>query len=316
MNRRGLLRRFRNGRDIGSYISISFEIVGNTDLGKEKIFFETDIHYVDIGEGEPVLLVHGIGQSLYTWHNNVDALVKSGYRVIAVDLAGFGYSGHPNIYYTAEEYAIILKAFLDSLNVKKAHIAAFGTGCLCAVCLAAAYPKRTGKLILVSPGSPNPSYPFGMRFTATRLGGALFKLMYNEASMKSWLQNMYFDASLVTGEVLENYSDPYRSREVRETLCLCMKHTDESYARSVLKSIRSETLVISGTDDRLHGEDTARAFAAGIPHSKHIKVRNCAHLLHEEKYIRFNDEAQRFLRKYEDEEMPQFHTRYQRQSVD
>lgn len=314
MNRRSLLRRFRNGRDVGSYTSVSFEIIGSTDLGTESIFFETQIHYIDIGDGEPVLLLHGIGQSLYTWRNNVDALVKSGYRVIAPDLPGFGYSGHPNIYYTAEEYAIILKAFLEAIKVKKAHIAAFGVGCLSAVCFAAAHPKRAGKLVLLSPGAPNPNYPFGMKLVSTRAGAAAFKLLFGEASLKSWLQCMYFDATKITAEVLENYYAPYRSKEVRETLCLCMNHVVDTHARSVLKSVRSEALVLWGIDDKLHDEATVRAYAAGIPRSKHIIIRNCAHLLHEEKHIRVNDEMLRFLARGEQTE--EHHREYQRESVD
>jgi pimeloyl-ACP methyl ester carboxylesterase len=242
MNRRNVLRRFKNGRDIGAYTGLSFEITGHTELGKEKILFETDIHYIDIGEGEPVLLVHGIGQSLYTWRRNVDYLVSEGYRVIAPDLAGFGYSGHPNIYYTAEEYAVIIKAFLDSLNIKKANIVACSTGCASAVCFAAANPKRTGSLVLVSPGTPNPKYPLSLRLLATWLGSTVFKLYFNEASMRSVLQNMYFDATLLKKDVLEGYYAPYRSKEVRETLISCMKHFDDEYALSLLKSVKSKTL--------------------------------------------------------------------------
>lgn len=316
MNRRGLLRRFRNGNDIGSYITVNFEIVGSTDLGTERISFETEIHYLDIGDGEPVLLIHGIGQSLYTWRNNVDFLVKNGYRVIAPDLAGFGYSAHPNIYYTAEEHAIILKAFLDKLSIKRTHIVAFGTGCLCAICIAAAHPKRAGKLIMISPGAPNASYPFGMKVTSTWLGAEAFKLIYNEASLKSWLQSMYFDATKITEDVLENYCAPYRLKDVRETLCLSMKHFDDAHARSIMKSVRSDTLILSGESDKLHGEEMVRAYAAGLPLSKHLRIRNCAHMLHEEKHVRVNDEVLRFLRKDEKESIPEPRRTYQRRSVD
>jgi pimeloyl-ACP methyl ester carboxylesterase len=316
MNRRSMLRRFRNGGDIGSYTGVSFEITGHTELGREKIFFETDIHYIDLGDGEPVLLVHGIGQSLYTWRRNLDAFVSEGYRVIALDLAGFGYSGHPNIYYTAEEYAIILKAFMDSLNLKKANIVAFSTGCASAVCFAAAYPKRVDKLVLISPGAPNPNYPFSMKLLSTWLGAAFFKLYFSESSLRNALQNAYFDTTMMTKDVVEGYYAPYRSRDVRETLISCMKHFDDEYALSLLKSIKSETLVFSGTEDRLHDLQEVRAYAAGIPDSKHIRIRNCGHLLHEEKYAKFNAEALKFLKTEAEAEAETVSRRYQRELVD
>lgn len=315
MNRRSMLRRFKNGRDVGSYTGVSFEITGNTELGEEKILFETDIHYVEIGEGEPLLLVHGIGQSLYTWRRNVDHFVGEGHKVIALDLAGFGYSGHPNIYYTAEEYAIIIKAFLDSLNIKKTDIAACSTGCASAVCFAAAYPKRVDKLILVSPGAPNPNYPLSMRLLSTGIGGAMFKLHYSEASIRGALQYAYFDTTQMTRDVIENYSSPFRSREVRETLISCMKHFDDEHARSLLKSVKNETLIFSGTEDRIHDISIVRAYA-GIPDSKHVRIRNCGHLVHEEKYTKFNSEACKFLKKEEEADIPVLSEAYQRELVD
>jgi pimeloyl-ACP methyl ester carboxylesterase len=262
-----------------------------------------------------LLLVHGIGQSLFTWRRNVDYFISEGYRVIALDLAGFGYSGHPNIYYTAEEYALIIKAFLDSLNIRKAHIIACSTGCAAAVCFAAAYPKRTGRLVLVSPGAPNPNYPLGMKLLSTALGGAAFKLYTSEASVRSVLQHAYFDATQMTKDVVEGYFAPLRSKEVRETLISCMKHFNDEYALSLLKSIKNETLIFSGTEDRLHDLSSARAYA-GIPGSKHIRIRNCGHLVHEEKHSKFNTEAGKFLKTEAETEIAVLSRTYQRELVD
>ena len=317
MNRRNLLRGFRNGKDVGSYVDIRFEIVGYTDLGKESIVFDTDIHYIDIGEGDPVLLIHGIGQSLYTWHNNIEALVKGGFRVIAVDLSGFGYSGHPNIYYTAEEYSMILDAFLNSLNLKRVHIAAFSTGCLSAACFAADHPKRVGKLVFVSPGCPNANYPFAMKFLATRLGNAISKLYFSEKSVRRALHDMFFDATHITKDVVEGYYAPYRNKSVRETLSMCMKHFDDEHTRSLLKDIKSETIIFCGTDDKLLDKNMVEYYANTVPGSRIIRIRNCSHLLHEEKPVKFNDEMIRFLKKNTEEQQQESLSRsYRRAQVD
>lgn len=52
------------------------------------------IHYLEKGLGEPLLLVHGLGAYSYTWRYNIDALAQH-YRVIAIDLKGFGLSDKP-----------------------------------------------------------------------------------------------------------------------------------------------------------------------------------------------------------------------------
>lgn len=316
VNRRSLLRRFRNGKDVGSYTNIRFEIIGETEDGTEKIYFETDIHYVDIGEGEPVLLVHGLGQSLYTWRQNVDALVRGGYRVIAIDLAGFGYSGHPNIYYTAEEYAVTIRAFMDSINLKWAHIAAVSSGCMPAIIFAAANPGRAGKLILISPGAPNENYPFALKVLSTGAGSAVMKAAFRESTLRGILREMYFDATIITNEVMESYYEPYRNREVRETLSQCMKHLNDEHARAVLKDVRSETLIFSGTEDRMHDERMIRIYAGTIANAKHIRIRNCGQMVHEEKYHKFNEELVSFLQKKEQAEAVGYRRRYQQELVD
>ncbi|MDD5016622.1 MAG: alpha/beta hydrolase [Eubacteriales bacterium] len=301
MNRRRVRKCFKNNKNMGSYADICFEIIGDTDLGKESIRFDTKIHYLEKGKGEPLLLVHGIGQSLFTWRNNIDFFAGNGYRVLAIDLAGCGYSGCPNIYFTVEEYALIIKAFLDTMGIKKAHIAAFSTGCLSAICFAASHPGRAGKLILVSPGGPNENYPFQLKFLSTWLGHKLFMLYFKDTGMHNILCKLYFDATLVTDNVVEGYYRPYENKDVRDSLAICITHFDDTYARSLLKSITQDTFVFSGSEDKIHPEDMIRSYTVTIPKARHHRLRNCAHFVHEEKPSKFNSESLAFLKKSDDD---------------
>ena len=287
---------FENNKQIGAYINIHFDIIGETELGKESIRFETPVHYIDAGKGEPLLMVHGIGQSLYTWRNSIDFFAEKGYRVLALDLPGFGYSGHPEIYYTVEEYALVIKAFLDALKIKQAHIMAFSTGCLSALCFADKYPARVGRMVLISPGGPNEGYPFRIKFLTTRLGQILFKMIFRETTMYEILSMMYFDATLITEDVLQGYYAPYRCKDVRETLCISLMHFDEGYTLSLLKGIKCDTLIFSGIDDRIHTKDIVRDYAVNIPGAKPICLRHCGHFVHEEKPVIVNRDILQFLK--------------------
>ena len=75
ISRKNARRAFSNNPNTGDYID----------------FEGVRMHYLEKGAGRPVLLVHGIGQSLYTWHKNIDALAES-FHVFAPDLLGYGYS--------------------------------------------------------------------------------------------------------------------------------------------------------------------------------------------------------------------------------
>jgi len=287
---------FENNEHIGAYADICFEIACDTEMGTEAICFDTRIHYVEEGEGLPLLLVHGIGQSLYTWRNNIAFFAKNGFRVIAPDLVGFGYSNHPNIYYTVEEQALVLRAFMDKLGIERACIAAFSTGCLSALCLAAEYPERVSRMALISPGGPNENYPFALRALTTWVGHKLFPLLVSESSIKSLLHSMYFDATKLTDAVAAGYAQPYRSADVRETMVMSLLHFDDAYARSLLKGITQPVLVFSGLDDKMHPDEMVRIYAVNIPGAKHIRLRNCGHFVHEEKCAKFNTEALAFFR--------------------
>ena len=92
------------------------------------------IHYMEAGMGEPLLLIHTVGQSLYTWRG-VFNLLSARYRVIAIDLPGFGYSDRPeNFSFSVEDYAEVIARFMDAKGIESAHIAAFSLG--------AAFPGR------------------------------------------------------------------------------------------------------------------------------------------------------------------------------
>ena len=295
MNRKRKMPVFMNSRDIGKYADICFEICGETEHGQECIRFDTRVHYFEKGKGPILLLIHGIGQSLYTWQQNIDYFVENGFRVIALDLPGFGYSGHPVIYYTVEEYALIIKTFMDALHIKNAHIAAFSTGCLSAVYLAVQHPERVRRLVFISPGGPGEHYPFAIRMMTTKIGHMLARIFITETAVQRILHELFFDATMVTDEMVEGYFAPYKDKEVRDTLAVALTHFDDTEARKMLKSVKQKTLVFTGIDDKIHIPDMTRVYYTMPQNAEHISLRNCGHLVHEEKSDRFNSETLAFL---------------------
>lgn len=110
---------------------------------EEDPAFETlRIHYMDEGDGEPLVLVHTIGQSIYTWRCLYASLTQH-YRVIAVDMPGFGYSSRPDVYsYTIEEQSKALELFLDAIGIESAHFMGFSMGCAYVMDLCLRQPER------------------------------------------------------------------------------------------------------------------------------------------------------------------------------
>jgi pimeloyl-ACP methyl ester carboxylesterase len=111
-------------------------------------YFEVDgvkIHYITAGEGEPVILIHGLYSSSATnWRlPGVFGALAKNHQVVAIDLPGHGLSDKPD---SAEAYGEQLVedvvALMDHLKIKKAHVAGYSMGGMVSMKLMAKYPDR------------------------------------------------------------------------------------------------------------------------------------------------------------------------------
>lgn len=75
------------------------------------------MHYVETGNGNPILLLHGNPTNVYIWRNIIPHLAKHGH-VVAVDLIGFGKSGKPDIEYRFRDHAAFVEAFIEKLGLR------------------------------------------------------------------------------------------------------------------------------------------------------------------------------------------------------
>ena len=105
-----------------------------------------EIYYQVAGAGDPLVLVHGLSGSSRWWARNITALAGH-FRVYVVDLIGFGASRrHP---FVLSEAAGHLIRWMDQLGIERASIVGHSMGGFIAAELAADFPDRTGRLVLV-----------------------------------------------------------------------------------------------------------------------------------------------------------------------
>lgn len=88
----------------------------------------TQIHYVDQGDGQAVVLVHGWPLSYRMWEAQIAALVDAGYRVIAYDRRGFGDSGKPGSGYDYDVFAADLHDLVTELDLRDLALIGFSMG--------------------------------------------------------------------------------------------------------------------------------------------------------------------------------------------
>jgi pimeloyl-ACP methyl ester carboxylesterase len=109
------------------------------------------VNAIDIGDGPPVVLVHGLGGNWQNWLTVIPTLLERGHRAIAFDLPGFGHSQMPAHEITVPRYGLTVDAVLDALGVDgPAALVGSSMGGLIAAELAISRPARVERLVLVS----------------------------------------------------------------------------------------------------------------------------------------------------------------------
>lgn len=113
------------------------------DVNGTQLFYET------AGEGEPIVLIPGLGTTHKSFAGVVPGLVKQ-HKVIAVDLRGVGQSAKPKQEYSMELWADDIAGLLDHLKIKRAHIFGSSLGGCVAIAFADRHKTRTGSLVLAA----------------------------------------------------------------------------------------------------------------------------------------------------------------------
>jgi pimeloyl-ACP methyl ester carboxylesterase len=121
-----------------------------SDLRPLKMAY-MDIPPDNVPNGKTVVLFHGKAFGGYYFHNVIEALTGSGYRVVAPDQIGWGKSPKPDIHYSFHLLAANTSALLDHLGVRKVAVLGHSTGGMTAARFTLMYPDRVTHLVLEDP---------------------------------------------------------------------------------------------------------------------------------------------------------------------
>ena len=109
-------------------------------------------HYIVAGDGDPLLLFHGLGASVVTWRDNIGPLSKA-FRVYAIDFPGHGDSDKPDIDYSADTFTRFALHLIDTLELDHPAIIGNSVGGALGLMIALGHPERVSGLVLVDSAS-------------------------------------------------------------------------------------------------------------------------------------------------------------------
>jgi pimeloyl-ACP methyl ester carboxylesterase len=160
-------------------------------------------HYIQKGEGPPLILLHGFFYDTFLWARNIDALSRH-FTVYAYDLWGCGYSTREPLDYGYALYAEQLRLFMDAMGIPLAALMGQSMGAGTAIRFSLDHFERVDKLVLVSAaGMPNP-LPIMARFLNLPIIGEFFVNLKTDAIRKFALKDLFlYDKSRVTDDYFE-----------------------------------------------------------------------------------------------------------------
>ncbi len=267
-------------------------------IGRSMLIKGHTLHFVDSDGKKPIVLLHGLGFSLYSMRNVFNDLLDREYRVIALDLPGCGYStAAPRVRLTPDEIAEVLHEFLKALDIEHANFYAIAEGAIYALRLAQMYPENVSSLLLTSPGSLTRHYPARYRHLATPIiGEAIVKLMKRKHT-DQFLRWIMFDETSINATVERQTYQPFVSKDAKLGLLNMLRDYQDIKVFANLNQVDCATLMLWGEYDCGHPVAMCDLFMKKIERVAERIIPNCAHLVHEERPRLVSDIIDRFLLK-------------------
>lgn len=242
------------------------------------------LHVRDTGprDAPVLLLLHGFGASLHTW-DALAARLDGTYRVIRLDLPGFGLTGpDPGQDYSDARSHAVLMTLMDRLGVTRAVVAGHSMGGRIAWTLAALHPERVERLVLLAPdGFASPGFTYG---TAPKVPLLLRLLPYVMPTflLRASLAPAYADPAMVTDALVRRYRDMLLAPGVRGAI---LDRTAQAVLVDpvpLLRKIATPVLLLWGREDRMIPVRNADDYLAALPDARLITFPGVGHVLHEE----------------------------------
>jgi pimeloyl-ACP methyl ester carboxylesterase len=306
------MKAFRTGRlkvRENLHLGVGFLAATSDVEGPEALSFQridTPNHELSIlaaGEGEPVICIHGLGASKASFLPTVSALASQGYRVIAVDLPGFGDSHKPaRAPYNAPWFASAVLELIDELDLGGAHLVGNSMGGRVAIETGLVAPDQIGKVVLLSPALAwlrDRGWKWLLRLPLPQLG---FIQPTPRWAVEPIVRRIVPGATAGwtaagVDEFLRSYLTPngrVAFYEAARNIYMDEPHGDEGFWPR-LEALSPETMFVWGRQDTLVPISFMHHVEKALPAARHVEL-NCGHVPQLEMPERTHREIVRFFR--------------------
>ncbi len=259
------------------------------------------VNYVEMGEGTPVLFVHGLSGSWQNWLESLPVFARR-HRVVAVDLPGFASSPMPPWEITIPAYGRFVRDFCERIGLERCSMIGNSMGGFIATEVAITEPERVDELVLVS--AAGITWARARREPAAALGrvgraAAPLAFRFSMAGIRrprirqSAFRGVFHDPNSLPRELLwENTVAALQSPGYYDALTTLWGYD----IRHRLEEIGVPTLIVWGRNDRIVPVPAALSYKKRIGDNAELVIYDeCGHVPQLERPVRFNREVQDFL---------------------
>jgi pimeloyl-ACP methyl ester carboxylesterase len=260
------------------------------------------IAYTVMGEGQPLMLIHGFGASLGHWRKNVPVLAEAGYRVYALDLLGFGDSDQPPLDYTLELWQDLLHNFWTEFIQTPTVFIGNSIGGLLTLMMLANHPESAiaGAVLNCAGGlnhRPEELHPplnwvmgaFTRVVSSDVLGPFVFSQVRRKPRIRSSLKQVYRDHNAITDELVDMIYAAASKPTAQKVFASIVTAPPGPKPTDLLPNIQQPLLVLWGENDPwtpIKGADIYRQLAEdpnqSFPVTFH-RIPDTGHCPHDER---------------------------------
>lgn len=247
------------------------------DLGEVRMNYE--VH----GEGDPVVLITGLGGDVSFWKGLVPLLERR-CRMIVLDNRGAGRTEYPRRRFTIADMADDIVGLLDGLGLERAHVVGWSMGGNIAQEMAMAHPRRVCSLTLISTYTRRPS-------RSSYAIDAMIRTVKEGANIACFLRLM--QSYCLTEEAFRRKESNGRNGDPEDQGCciegiaLQKEALDAFDSKGRVEGISSPTLVIHGGEDIMVPPCMGERLADAIPDSVFRVIDGQGHIIHPTGYVEY-----------------------------
>jgi pimeloyl-ACP methyl ester carboxylesterase len=254
---------------------------------------KSGLYYAIYGTGQPLLAIHGLGASMYSWREFVKVPnTFPGYQIILIDLKGSGNSEKPhNKNYSILTQRDLVYDFILEQNLTNLTLVGNSYGGAVSLILALKLIKENQglltKLILIDSGGYDLLLPWYLKLLRTPvLGWLALHILTPRQAAYTVLKNAYYNRDLITEPQIAAYAAPIGSPGGRYALLQISKGVIPKDIDKIIAqypSINVPTFILWGLDDKVIPLKIGEMLHAAIPGSRLELINECGHVPQEEK---------------------------------